>query len=178
VRERVSSPMAMPVKLDGYALPPEFTLELGDDISDDPDLSIRFQVIDGRVECRAVELRAQEGGREVTLKDLRAVRLLEFMDRAVLLAASPIEKEGVGYISIGERIPGDTGIKTAVNRRRRTINPATLRKVADIARTSEKPVAQIEEALGVATRAAQLWIKRARDITDPETGRPYLTEDD
>jgi hypothetical protein len=32
----------------------------------------------------------------------------------------------------------------------------------------------VADALDVGIRAAQLWIKRARDNDDPETGRPYL----
>jgi hypothetical protein len=125
-----------------------------------------------------VELRAAEGRREVTAGDLRAIRLGDLMEWAIELAASPIESQGVGRISIGERMPSDRGAVRAVNRRRRRVNAATLEQVADIVRTTKRPVDEIMQALGVERRAAQLWIKRARENVDPNTNRPYLTEDE
>jgi hypothetical protein len=67
------------------------------------------------------------------------------------------------------------GAVKAVNKARLKVTPVRLREVADLVRTCEgKPVDAVSDALGVAHRAAQLWIKRARDNVDPETGQPYL----
>jgi hypothetical protein len=68
------------------------------------------------------------------------------------------------------------GVK-AINRRRLRVTPMQLRRVAEIVRTcddGERPVDAVADALDVGIRAAQLWIKRARDNDDPGTGRPYL----
>jgi hypothetical protein len=153
----------MPVQMDGYLLPPRFALVITEDYSGAPDLTLRFRVVDQRVECVAVELRTAEGDRELTPSDLRAIRLADLMEWAVELAAQPIEGQGMGRIAIGERRPGDRGAVRAVNRRRRRVNAATLEQVAEIVRTAEKPVDEIMQALGVERRAAQLWVKRARD---------------
>lgn len=180
MKTSVTAPIAMPVRLDGYALPPRFSLVITEDDSGAPDLTLHFRVVDLRVECCGMELKSQDGGgREVVVRDLRAVRLGDLMDLAVEWSALPIEEEGVGSISLGQRKPGDRGAVRAVTRRRRTVNPTTLRKVAAIALTSERPVDEVMELLAVERRAAQLWIKRARENVDPDTSRPYLaTEGD
>ena len=63
----------------------------------------------------------------------------------------------------------------AVNKRRPRVTPAKLAEVAEIVSVAKgSPVEAVEEAFDVQRRAAQLWIKRARDTTNPATGRPFL----
>jgi len=174
------------VELDGYNLPRLWQVEFVSD-DDQPDLTMQFQVSDeGRVECRSSSLTAKPEGRELQLQDFRSVRVGDLLEMAVQLVAIPVSVGGTNedgstdlavirmqMAATGPRDPRDA-VK-AVNKRRQRVTPANLTKVAEIVRTATgSPVEAVEDALKVRQRAAQLWIKRARDTVNPETGRPYL----
>jgi len=177
------------VELDGYNLPKLWQVEfLSDD--DQPDLTMQFQVSDeGRVECRSAALTARPEGRELQLQDFRDVRVGDLLETAVQLVAIPVAVEATNEdgstdlatirMVMAARGPRDPrGAVKAVNKRRQRVTPANLTKVAEVVRTAKgSPVRAVEDALDVGQRAAQLWIKRARDTTDPETGQPYLDKD-
>lgn len=66
-----------------------------------------------------------------------------------------------------------------VSMRRLRVTPEVLRVVASLAELAKgrgaSPVRAVQEGLNVGERAAQLWLKRAKDGTDPDTGQAYLT---
>ena len=176
------------VELDGYNLPKSWQVEfLNDD--DQPDLTMKFQVSDeGRVECRSAALDAKPEGREIQLQDFRSVRVGDFLETAVQLVAIPISVGGTNEdgstdlavirMEMEARGPRDPRSAVhAVNRRRLRVTPARLAEVAEIVSVAEgSPVEAVEGAFDVQRRAAQLWIKRARDTTNPATGRPFLED--
>ena len=177
------------VELDGYALPRSWEVEFVSD-DDHPDLTMQFQVSDeGRVECRSAMLTAKPEGREIRLQDFRSVRVGDFLETAVQLVAIPVSvgnENGPTDIAVirmemearGPRNPRSA--VHAVNKRRLRVTPARLAEVAEIVSAAkgmkESPVEAVEEAFDVQRRAAQLWIKRARDTTNPATGRPFIED--
>jgi len=173
------------VDLDGYALPKSWEVEFVND-NDQPDLTMRFRVDDnGRVQCRSAMLNAKPEGREIRLQDFRDVRVGDLLETAVQLVAIPVSVGGsedgstdlaVIRMEMEARGPRDPRSAVhAVNRRRLRVTPARLAEVAEIVSVAEgSPVEAVEGAFDVQRRAAQLWIKRARDTTNPATGRPFL----
>jgi hypothetical protein len=175
-------------EVDGYLLPRLFELRCaGDD--DAPTVTARFWVNkDGRVEVRKVTLVSQGDGREVRRHDLLDVRLSDLLEKAVEMVAAPSLAEvrtRTGADASMDALVAESNRMTAanprggvgaVNRRRLRVTPMQLRRVAEIVRTCDdgRPVDAVAGALNVGIRAAQLWIKRARDNVDPETGRTYL----
>lgn len=154
------------VEMDGYALPRSFRLE-ATYAENDPELALAFRVVGQRVECSGLEIRSSDAAREITAGDLRAVRLGDLMETAVHLAARPVSSgtstDGVHAIAIRAFDAEDRGAVRAANQGRQRVNEATLRQVAEVARSADKPVDAVMEAMGVQRRAAQLWLKRARD---------------
>lgn len=98
----------------------------------------------------------------------------QYMPRILTHVATDVETWKISFVV--NPATEDRGAVREVrkNRRKVRVTPERLREVADLARTSDDPVAAVEDLLGIQARAAQLWIKRARDHADPETGRPYL----
>jgi hypothetical protein len=175
-------------EVDGYLLPRLFELRCaGDD--DAPTVTARFWVNkDGRVEVRKLTVVSQGDGREVRRHDLLDVRLGDLLEKAVEMVSAPSltevrKRTGAdasmdAVVAESERMTAANhrgGVK-AINRRRLRVTPMQLRRVAEIVRTCDdgRPVDAVSDALDVGIRAAQLWIKRARDNVDPGTGRTYL----
>lgn len=177
-------------EVDGYVMPRLFDLRCSDEGG--PTVTVRFWVNrEGRAEVRMVTVEADGDGREVQAQDLRRIALADLLETAVEMVSAPAlarVREHAGpdasmdaLVFESERMTAANprGGVRAVNRRRLRVTPAQLRRVADIVRTCEgRPVDAVAEALDVGTRAAQLWIKRARDNQDPETGEPYLGTSD
>lgn len=175
-------------EVDGYLLYRLFELTCAGD-GDAPTVTVRFWINkDGRVEVRKVTIVSQGDGREVRRHDLLNVRLGDLMEKAVEMVSAPSlaevrKRTGVDasmdvIVAESDRMTAANprGAVRATNRRRLKVTPMQLRRVAEIVRTCDdgRPVDAVADALDVGIRAAQLWIKRARDNVDPETGRPYL----
>lgn len=166
------------VRIDNeHAVPAEFWGEwLGEPGEDLPDLRIEFRAADGRVECVAVSVIARPDGREVRTGDIQKVSIDDLREWAVSQVAVYSRSEGDALHMLGPS--GRAGVR-AMNKARRRVNPGTLKEVAKAYTEAESaPVLAVQELLDVERRAAYLWIKRARENIDPDTGKPYLESEE
>jgi hypothetical protein len=107
--------------------------------------------------------------------DTRNLPLLRFRDEAVKRLATPIKiKDGEVVMIIEANIGGYDEANRAYNRGRGRITVEALSRVAELVRefpktpkdrgvASARAYQAIQDEFGVGDRAAQLWVKRARD---------------
>jgi hypothetical protein len=155
--------------MDGYGLPMEFNITF----MREGEADLRLDFTGGRI--TRVTLQATQGHPEILAGDTRNLPLLEFRDEAVKRLATPIKiKDGEVVMIIEANVGGYDEAKRAYNRGRGRITPEALSRVAEVVRefpkgpkdrgvASARAYQAIREEFGVADRAAQLWVKRARD---------------
>jgi len=134
-----------------------------------PPAHITFDVIEGRLVCVNVEVRAQVGRRpvdEVTRADLRAVPIDDLREQMAELWSAPYEHSEGGTtvrVVIGDEAQARAS-RRAVAATRRSTDVETLRSVAEVYRDNpHAPTRAVQEALGVAHRTAGLYVQRARE---------------
>jgi hypothetical protein len=156
--------------MDGYALPMEFYIIFKRD--GEADLRLDFEA--GRL--TRVALQATTDHPEILAGDSRNLPLLHFRDEAVKRLAKPITTKDGEVVMILEEAPygGYDEAKRAYNRGRGRVTVERLSRVAELVRefpkspdergiASARAYQAIREEFEVADRAAQLWVKRARD---------------
>lgn len=134
-----------------------------------PRVTLEFDVIDGKLECREVRVEARDGAPEISRADLRAIPISDIREQVALLWSSPIEHTEGGAtlrMSIGgdaaEDDPGRAARRTLAATRRRS-DAGTLERVAQIYLDHpEAPTKAVQDAFGVAHRTAGLYVQRAR----------------
>jgi hypothetical protein len=132
-----------------------------------PTLVLRFDEIDGQLECRDVHFRADPGDREVRRSDLRAVSIDDVREEVAATWARPPQSEE-GYRVIVWSAPDDRGARSAGvsedRRTRRRLNDETLRRVLEVYRSDQTgaPTRAVAEAFDVAHRTASLYVQKAR----------------
>lgn len=162
-----------PVRGKGRVLPAEFDLEVSYE-DGSPDLVLGFEARAGVPQCRRVELRSTQAGREIRSSDLRKVKLEDMLEFAVVSVATVVEKEG----QEGEAVIRTRPARTETERRgtlirmrmvrreaRRRVSDEMLRQIAQVYRDNigGTPTAAVAEHTGRAHRTAALYIKQARE---------------
>lgn len=134
---------------------------------DGPTLVLRFDEVDGRLECRDVHFRAEPGDREIRRADLRAVSIDDVREEVAATWARPPASED-GYRVIVWSAPDDRAARSAGvsedRKSRRRLNDDDKRRVLEIYRANESgaPTRAVAEAFGVAHRTASLYVQKAR----------------
>jgi hypothetical protein len=166
-RAAVDDPSTLP--MGGYGLPAEFNIVF----ERDGEVDVRLDFKDGLV--KHVALDATAAHPEILASDVRNLPLLEFRDEAVKRLSTPIKMEDGKVVMIIEaNVGGYDAAKHAYNRGRNRVNSATLARVAELAHefpkesgdrgtVSARAYEAIRAEFKVDARAAQLWVKRARD---------------
>ncbi len=145
---------------------------VGDEMQ--PALDISIDLIDGVPMCTSLALTKSPDGREVRSKDLRDIRIEDWLEYIVAACAHPYETDGAttrvdipssGPTAADLRRISDTRkpVRNA-NRGRRTIDREHLEKVAKIYREhfDDRPVKAIQKAWGVKPRTAAWWVELCR----------------
>jgi hypothetical protein len=155
--------------MDGYGLPMEFNITF----KRDGEADVRLDFKGGRL--TRVSLQATEAHPEILAGDTRNLPLLGFRDEAVKRLATPVKmKDGKFVMILEANVGGYDEAKRAYNRGRGRVTAEALSRVAELVRefpkspgergiASARAYQAIMEEFGVADRAAQLWVKRARD---------------
>jgi hypothetical protein len=133
-----------------------------------PALDMVIEVVDGVPMCVSLALTRSEGGHEIRTKDLRLIRIEDWVTHIV--AACSEEYTVVGNtirstLSIGPSTADIRNVEKARKRRpARKINREFLSKVADIYRDhfADRPVQAIEKAYGVSPRTAAWYVELCR----------------
>ncbi len=135
-----------------------------------PALDMRLEVIDGVPQCRELRITSSEGGRGLKPLDLRAVRLVEWIEDIYAMFAMRVldEREGVvtAVMEVSDRAHDDAISEFKRARRgkgARKITPAFLASVAEIYKEHQSgaPTAAVASAFGVRHRMASEYAKRA-----------------
>jgi len=140
---------------------------------EDSGLTVRmtFDVFGGRLECRAVEVLAAPGGREVRKADLRAVPIDVARDEVMASSAVPWDTTNGGKawnvsLTAGRQVGGPTerAAVRALDKARQRLTDEDLRRVATIYQqsTDGAPTRAVAEAFGVKRRTARVYAHRAR----------------
>lgn len=141
---------------------------------------------DGVPECREVRLSTVGAGRSVRSRDLRAVRFEVLLETgfgmAVMQRSKPPEfarRHGVtedDWVSTPTRAESGAAVRGLRSRKKRKVDDALLREVASVYRANvdRSPTQAVAERFGKRPSTAALYVKTAREQTDPETGKPFL----
>jgi Family of unknown function (DUF6214) len=132
----------------------------------EPDFGMRIGVREGIPQVTEVVLKARPEGPEVRDRDLRAIRLTEWLER-VVAACSVVDSTGDGTVW-SKPVDDHTAradIRRAMPGRPRTITPELLQKVAETYRNhlSDKPTEAVKRSFGVEHRTAARYVQRARE---------------
>lgn len=158
------------IRVGQHALPKTFELRSHND-EPQPDVRLRFDLVDGAYQCREMTLTAREGGREVNTTDLRAVHIDDLLEEAARMIALTVEDQEDGSVVISPVID-DAGEEAAVRQVRgartsakRSISRALLAEAAAVyeAHEGDAPTLAVADHFGKARRTASLYIKQARD---------------
>jgi hypothetical protein len=135
---------------------------------DAPTTRMIFDVVDGRLECRDLQVTAKPGGREVRKSDLAAIAIDHARDQVMTTYSVPWEttEGGTTMRPAGYR-PDDPRAGAALrslDRARRRLTDDDLRRIADIYQqdTTGAPTRAVAEAFRVAHRTGTLYVQRAR----------------
>jgi len=159
------------VRLGDYALPEEVTCELEGD-KGDPDLAVRFQVVEGRPQCVEVRAEAKAGGRAVRTSDLHSLPLDAMTVSVFAQAALRSRYDPETNVTTSEPIADEREFWSAVNAAdaavkapRRGTTRAELEQVADLYRqyVEGRPVETIRTLMGYGSeRTAARRVEQAR----------------
>jgi hypothetical protein len=141
---------------------------------DSPDLVLGFQVRHGVPQCRSVELRSAEDGREVMASDLRGIRLEDWLEIAVIRNAMVYETRGEGDTALTVIEPIETveevretkaTVRAVRREARRKVTDGFLREVAEVyrANVADNPTAAVARWAGRSHRSAGVYVKQARE---------------
>ncbi len=159
------------VRTGDYAIPAEVTAELEGD-KGDPDLSVRFRVVEGRPQCVEVRAAAKDGGRAVRTSDLHSLSLdamtvSVFARTAVhsrydpetnVTTSTPIQDEREFWRAVNA---ADAAVKAP----RRGTTQAELEQVAELYRehVGDRPIESIRTLMGYGSeRTAARRVEQAR----------------
>jgi hypothetical protein len=161
--------MIMDTYGDNYGLPMEFNITF----MREGEADVRLDFEAGRL--TRVTFQATEAHPEVLAGDTRNLPLLRFRDEAVKRMATPVRmKDGEVVMILEANVGGYDEARRAYNRGRGRVTVEALSRVAELVREfpkspNERGIASarayqaIRDEFGVLDRAAQLWVKRARD---------------
>ncbi len=160
----------LPVRLASRLVPREYSL-IAEDTVGTPTLRMDFEVRGGVPQCRGLHYIAATDGREIRTSDLRYVKvedLLEFAtgrvgepfridENGTLIATSPANRDDVTG-TIRE-------LRQARQGRRRKVNDAMLRRVAEIYRSNidDNPTKAVADTFDKDRRTARRYVNLARD---------------
>lgn len=156
------------VRVGDRLLPRRYELEQVDDTSDEPSVTINFEVIDGVPQCRQVRITAREDGREVRGADCRVPALDDAAEYAAAALALSSVSTVAGVTRAVARADAITGtvrqVRAARRDARRRVTDDLLRQVAVVyrGRVTDRPTTAVAEHFHVAHRTATLYVQRAR----------------
>lgn len=168
---------ARPVPLDGGFLAFDRWSQLVED--DAYRVSVRLAIEDGKTIVDAVTVeRKEDGGPEVTGALLRRVPVARIAQDATPWA---MKRTGKGrFVPVSEPEDWEQVVRSLRRPRRstRSLGPEDLRRVAEAvhkAQERHRPTSvAVADAMLITKQYARRLIKRARDESDPDTGKPYL----
>jgi hypothetical protein len=138
-------------------------------VGDQPRLDMRIEVIKGVPRCVSLALARTENGREVQSKDLRLVRIEDWLTYIVAACSEPYTRSGGTTVSTlyAGAPTSDSLSNVAASRKRqrpKVIDRGFLEKVAAIYREhfDDRPVKAIEKAFGVERRTAAWYVQLCR----------------
>jgi hypothetical protein len=156
-----------------------------------PDLTVRFQVRDGRPECVEVHARASQDGRALRTSDLQLLQLDAMTTSVFAGAAMQSHHDPETNVTTMTPVMDERSLWAAVNdvdravkAPRRGTTRAELEQVAKVYRDNIKssPVATVQQVLGYGSeRTAARRVQQARDagLLPPTTpGKSKAWEDD
>ena len=154
-------------------VPRHFRLEVARD-DGTPDLVLGFEVRDGVPQCRSVELRSTDEGREVLTSDRGRIRVEDFLEVALVQVGLIFSVEGEGDTALTTMEPIETveearetlaTMRDVRREARRKVTDEFLREVAEVYRDNadETPTAAVARWSGKAHRTAGLYVKQARE---------------
>jgi hypothetical protein len=166
-----------PNSLEGYirigdrALPAEFAATVMDDVGTEPSIEFSFAIRNGAPECRQVTFTSHPEGREVLTKDLRGIKVDDWLEYAVAYAGQRWSDEAGGSTKISWDVSAEGGRemvrKARIARReaRRRVTPELLQEVASVYRAhiDGQPTEAVAEHFNKAHRTAALYVKQARE---------------
>lgn len=172
------------VQVGDRLLPQTFFLEIVDDV-DQPSLRIDIEMRDGVAECRAVHVVSVAAGREVQVRDLRSVKIQDLVEFAASHVAGPLPTTNAkGTITVRLLSHMDTAdlkrtvklLRSARSTTRQTLTDEVLRQVASIYRNhpGRDKAKAVADQFKKEPRTARMYLQRARQRIDPDTGQPFL----
>ncbi len=139
-----------------------------------PALDMSIDLVGGVPICTSLTLTKSPDGHEVRSKDLRLIRIEDWLEYIVAACAHPYETDGAKtrvVMASGEPTQADRRrvsdarkpVRNA-NRGRRTIDRDHLEKVAAIYREhfDDRPVKAVQKAFGTKPRTASWWVELCR----------------
>ncbi len=163
------------------------------------ELRLALEMREGVPEVREVTFRSVGTGRAVRATDLR-IKLDDLLEDALMLAAllvstdakwrdtpfgrrelaaAPELYEGPWVrpsANESERLATKRAVQQTRKGPRRKVTDELLRDVAEVYRAhiDDRPTQAVRERFGMPQSTAALYVRRARERTDPETGKPFL----
>jgi hypothetical protein len=147
-----------------------------------PSFDLQIEVIGSVPRCRKLTIRATDGGREITSTDIKAIRIVDWVEVSVSTAARD-------FVSVGNRRmvrltqDPETSSRTIneirLARAPQKITPEYLKRVAEVYRENfdDKPVVAVERAFGVSNSTAAKYVYRARKagyLGETSPGRKHV----
>jgi hypothetical protein len=140
-----------------------------------PGLDFEIKVVKGVPRCSVLTIRADDAGREVRSKDVRAVRLEDWLEEIVAAASEQVVSDEGGVtttvISTSEdaRQRAIRSVREARRGGRRKITPELLARVAEVylAHQDERPVEAVMSAFLTSYRTAARYVQLAREQDPP-----------
>jgi len=156
------------VQVGHVRMPKTFTANLSEDDDGAPDVALTFEVRSGVPECREVNIRATDDGREVKCSGLAGVRVEDILEAALRDLMLDIQIRTAGELPDWlDTEPGRTAVsesRKARVGRKVTVTDELLREVAEVyrANVAGHPTAAVADHFDKAHRTAALYVKRAR----------------
>lgn len=142
---------------------------------DQPSLYMSIDVVDGVPMCTELKLTKKDDGREVRSKDVRLIRLEDWLEYIVAACSHPYADDGRTVTIYDHPAAGPTPLDRRkvsevrkpvrnANRGRRTIDREFLEKVADIYREhfDDRPTEAVGRSFGVKPRTAAWYVELCR----------------
>jgi hypothetical protein len=145
-----------------------------------PRLELSLAIVEGRPQCRQLQIASDNDGREVRQLDLDAVHLNAWIEEIFAAFARPIIERAPGYIVVAD-VDGEEhefAAVAAMQRARRgkgarRIDRAFLERVAAVYRENidGNPTKAVEQAFNVGSRQAANYVQLCRP---PHSDPPLL----
>jgi len=165
------------VPLGSVMIPETFTAHLFGFDDNGPNIDITWQVVAGSPVCREVRITAVDTDHEVKVSGLAGVRIEDLLEQTTrdLLWTGDFG-DGPQWPSGDEQRAAVRQVRQARAGRKVKLTDELLREVAEVYRANleHEPTQAVGEHFDKQPRTARLYVQRARERTDPQTGKTFL----